>query len=1147
MSGSNEQSKVVEGALPEKPTLKDILLYSKTADGQIVHPEDRRKAIGKFAYGLPQIMKAEGEKDFSENLIDALRSICFSSKPDERLKEDQLITARNNIGLLVEELYRNQCINQGDFHAVCLRCQELLPGNEKAFLKKMDAIDIILQAKLKQDKEKVPERADLSEVEIDKVKQTAESIRAQTIQLFSKLTPMDFYGQKWAKKKGTPLNEITEFFNKISSYVISDILSQGSVKEVEQRAVFWGDVLEHALNTKDYNTSMAILSAFNNSAIHLLNITTLENFEGKVNLEATLEKAKRILSSDTNYSNYRRELEKDLSSNIACVPFFGCYQTDYTFIDDGKDNRKNDGGYNYDKGSFISTLISSVVELQTKSIKEKYLYKCHGNIIPSIQNTATDTPVNVLEARRNLIRLDKSKRNYGTVDSFLSNLDKKHYNSETNNYNFPLYISLRVKKNESDENDLQLLDDISSHQFIQGELSYQLAGARKDNNEIDNKKVLAMIDALIKNAEDRGLPRDIINDYESLRVVVVNRNAHRKVEIEEDKIVLLALKHSIVHDLPEQEALRERIANHKEGSNTIKALVKERVALINKKLVEISKELKVIEGELKKMEPSSKEYEQKIERLRLLKKESYNYFINLCSIQDAYLRDDFILSKTKQFKRSVQSAIDLSTERMKESHKMFSEAERAVLKANPPSESAPLPPSPQKADTEEESTTEIELDDDDEPDMNFRQDDGNAKELPPSEQKTNTEEAKEDKVGQNESPNQSNQSLDASTPVTQKSQGSGISEKPKSPSIPQQAFAGLQRVAKVLNKPYDDTKKEADAIRKDFYRIRREVKDNNWQVSEKSVMEILYCQEKLKSLKEKYPSGYSFHMLSNLKKEIDHDIKVLEKVAKKKNIDSWLEIFAYYRNVKCNALNSVIEKLNEINHLQTEGVFRESGKDENVNKAFTSLLKDRNPSLPTDTHELTGVFKKLLDAPPPLMTREEGKKLFGKLNETGADAKKCIQDALGEIKKNDRVRGDMLEKVLILLYNAASKYNSNKMNGENIMISLNAAEKLFNMPPYTGTHPLEAAIHFQSINQSIGSAIDTGLMPAQKDAVQTAKSTEESASKSGPRSSSVKENTRTELTRSQSTPMFYQITQKLTTPRTSETSKPPTGKNRKKT
>ena len=154
--------------------------------------------------------------------------------------------------------------------------------------------------------------------------------------LYGKIKPTECLNKTWQKKfkEGDPdpaenVKALILHSNQLTNWVAQMILTQ---QDVKRRVV----VIKHFVTIADkcralnnFSCLTSIMSALGSAPIHRLNRTWQQ-----VNARTTqtLESMRKLMGSTKNFLEYRDTLHK---ADPPCIPFFGIYLTDLTFIEDG--------------------------------------------------------------------------------------------------------------------------------------------------------------------------------------------------------------------------------------------------------------------------------------------------------------------------------------------------------------------------------------------------------------------------------------------------------------------------------------------------------------------------------------------------------------------------------------------------------------------------------------------------------------------------------------------------------------------------------------------------------------------------------------------------------------------------------------------
>ncbi|RCI06127.1 hypothetical protein CU098_011230 [Rhizopus stolonifer] len=153
--------------------------------------------------------------------------------------------------------------------------------------------------------------------------------------LYSSIQPIECLDKAWSREDEVSAIHIQasiRFCNGMTQWVTDEILSQPEIKKRSLLLKYWVDVAERCRQWNNFNTCMAIMSAFDNSAIGRLK-RTWEMVGGRTH--QVVIQLRNLLKANRNFVQYRELLH---SINPPCVPFVGIYLQDLTFIEDGNSN-----------------------------------------------------------------------------------------------------------------------------------------------------------------------------------------------------------------------------------------------------------------------------------------------------------------------------------------------------------------------------------------------------------------------------------------------------------------------------------------------------------------------------------------------------------------------------------------------------------------------------------------------------------------------------------------------------------------------------------------------------------------------------------------------------------------------------------------
>ncbi|KAI9266012.1 ras guanine nucleotide exchange factor domain-containing protein [Sporodiniella umbellata] len=167
----------------------------------------------------------------------------------------------------------------------------------------------------------------------------ARQMTIMDFRLYNRIKPVECLDKNWGKpdvEEGVHIaanvKASIEHSNQVTAWVTDSILTKDETKRRASVIKFWISVADRCRALNNFNTCMAILSAFDNGSIGRLK-RTWELIHGRS--IQTLVSIRRLMGSNRNFSEYRDIIHR---VNPPCIPFLGIYLQDLTFIEDGNSN-----------------------------------------------------------------------------------------------------------------------------------------------------------------------------------------------------------------------------------------------------------------------------------------------------------------------------------------------------------------------------------------------------------------------------------------------------------------------------------------------------------------------------------------------------------------------------------------------------------------------------------------------------------------------------------------------------------------------------------------------------------------------------------------------------------------------------------------
>ncbi|KAK3692665.1 ras guanine nucleotide exchange factor domain-containing protein [Podospora appendiculata] len=154
--------------------------------------------------------------------------------------------------------------------------------------------------------------------------------------LYGKIKPTECLNKTWQKKVGEgepePAPNVKALIlhsNQMTNWVAEMILAQTDVRKRVVVIKHFVAVADKCRTLNNFSTLTSIISALGTAPIARLK-RTWDQVPQRIH--TTLETMRKLMASTKNFGEYREALHV---ANPPCIPFFGVYLTDLTFIEDG--------------------------------------------------------------------------------------------------------------------------------------------------------------------------------------------------------------------------------------------------------------------------------------------------------------------------------------------------------------------------------------------------------------------------------------------------------------------------------------------------------------------------------------------------------------------------------------------------------------------------------------------------------------------------------------------------------------------------------------------------------------------------------------------------------------------------------------------
>ena len=207
----------------------------------------------------------------------------------------------------------------------------------------------------------------------------ANKLTQVSISLLNKINPRELYKAVFLKNEkeiSSPnvCNTITNF-NKLTSFIIEDIISYNSPKIRARVYEKWVQVCDYCRNIKNYNDCIAIYSALNNFIITGLNLTCKEI---KYSTKRIFDQISILCSCEANYKNIRNDMHLCEEKGITFIPYLGMLLRDINFLEESSKYINQKGNVNIEKIEKINDLLEKYFKYKIKDDNNRFsdLKKC---------------------------------------------------------------------------------------------------------------------------------------------------------------------------------------------------------------------------------------------------------------------------------------------------------------------------------------------------------------------------------------------------------------------------------------------------------------------------------------------------------------------------------------------------------------------------------------------------------------------------------------------------------------------------------------------------------------------------------------------------------------------------------------------------
>ena len=245
----------------------------------------------------------------------------------------------------------------------------------------------------------------------------------------SKIERRELYNAIFLKKgKEKTCPNVTEYitkFNKLTSFIMEDILSYDIPKIRAKVIYYWLKVAEYLKQKKDHNDCFAIYSAIHHYIISGLKLT---NKEMKSKAKALQNKIRDYCTFDGNYKNFREEMHNCSKNNEFFIPYLGLLLRDISFFEANYDYIMDDGLINVEKIEKVQIIVDEFFSFKkTREYNNRIVLNEELKFFKELELIKEDD----LELLANKLEPKFILNDYPKKSKRITNLDKKFFMNKT--------------------------------------------------------------------------------------------------------------------------------------------------------------------------------------------------------------------------------------------------------------------------------------------------------------------------------------------------------------------------------------------------------------------------------------------------------------------------------------------------------------------------------------------------------------------------------------------------------------------------------------------------------------------------------------------------------------------------------------------
>uniref|UniRef100_A0A6B2LEN8 Ras-GEF domain-containing protein n=1 Tax=Arcella intermedia TaxID=1963864 RepID=A0A6B2LEN8_9EUKA len=166
------------------------------------------------------------------------------------------------------------------------------------------------------------------------------------------------------EKKCPNLNILTQFVNKVTRWVSSEVVSSSNLKHRQTIIKHFITILQHCYELKNFTGVLEILMGLKHFSITRLKASW--NLPEKYT--TIFQQIAPLGVPENNWRVLRKHISDALGTQFGCVPYIGLFLSDLTFIKDGGGGKLENGHIGWDKNMKLYSTLHTIEALQAGDI-----------------------------------------------------------------------------------------------------------------------------------------------------------------------------------------------------------------------------------------------------------------------------------------------------------------------------------------------------------------------------------------------------------------------------------------------------------------------------------------------------------------------------------------------------------------------------------------------------------------------------------------------------------------------------------------------------------------------------------------------------------------------------------------------------------